>query len=189
MELLLRAADAAEALLAAIARYSSWLMIVLMAVICFDIGTRKVGFQLPGMGSTRLQELEWHLHAVIFSGWLGYCYLLNSHPRVDTVTAHLDFRKRAWVELIGCLLFALPYAFVCVIYGFDLARDSFRTGEGSDAVIGIPMRWVIKSLFFGGLVLLLVSVMAMTVRLIAYHAGWRSKENSGLPLDRVIDPM
>ena len=35
-------------------------MVVLMVVICFDVLSRKLGFQIPGMGSAPLQELEWH---------------------------------------------------------------------------------------------------------------------------------
>ena len=41
--------------------------------------SRKFGFQMPGMGSTRLQELEWHLHTALFSFWLGIAYVKNAH--------------------------------------------------------------------------------------------------------------
>jgi TRAP-type mannitol/chloroaromatic compound transport system permease small subunit len=55
MRSLLIAADAIERLLRFIADWSGWLMVVLMVVICFDVLSRKLGFQIPGMGSTRLQ--------------------------------------------------------------------------------------------------------------------------------------
>lgn len=189
MKSLLAAADAAERVLAWIAEATGWLMLVLMAVICIDIVTRKAGIQLPGMGSTRLQELEWHLHTVIFCGWLGYCYLLNAHPRVDSVTERLSFRKRAWIELTGCIVFALPYGYVCVHHGIDLAWDSWKTGETSEAVVGLPWRWLIKGLFAAGLVLMLVAVVAMTIRLVGYHLGYTGRETSGLPLDKAVEPM
>ena len=54
---LLAAADAIERVLRTVADWSGWLMVVLMVVICFDVLSRKLGFQIPGMGSTRLQEL------------------------------------------------------------------------------------------------------------------------------------
>ncbi len=189
MKTLLAAADAAERLLGWIAEATGWLMLVLMGVICIDVATRKAGIQLPELGSTRLQELEWHLHTVLFSGWLGYCYLLNAHPRVDSVTERLSFRKRAWIELIGCLVFALPYGYVCVHYGLEFTWDSWKTSETSEAVIGIPWRWFIKGLFSAGLVLMLVATLAMTVRLVGYHLGYTRRETSGLPLDKAIEPM
>ena len=51
-------------------------------VTTFDVVARKFGVQLP---YTKLQELEWHFHAAIFSLWMGYCYTINAHPRVDSI--------------------------------------------------------------------------------------------------------
>ncbi len=171
MRALLAIAQAIEGVLRRVADATGWLMVVLMVVIVFDVLTRKLGLQVPGVGSTRLQEFEWHLHTVIFSGWLGYNYLINAHPRVDSFTELLPIRRRAWIELIGCLIFALPYAYVCAKFGIDFVRQSYATGEGSDAVIGIPQRWIIKSFFVAGLLLLLASVVAMTLKLVVYHFG------------------
>ncbi|MBI3198154.1 MAG: hypothetical protein HYZ40_11755 [Rhodospirillales bacterium] len=47
MRALLAVADAIERMLRAIADWSGWLMVVLMVVICFDILSRKMGFQIP----------------------------------------------------------------------------------------------------------------------------------------------
>jgi hypothetical protein len=37
-------------------------------VTCFDVFTCKIGLPLP---FTKLQELEWHFHAALFSLWTG----------------------------------------------------------------------------------------------------------------------
>ena len=66
---LLKISDAIDAVLGAIARFFAWLLPVLVIVIVFDVITRKFGFQLNifglDLGSTRLQELEWHLHSIV----------------------------------------------------------------------------------------------------------------------------
>lgn len=186
---MLRTAERIEAVLRWIAEASGWLMVVLMVVICFDIITRKLGFQLPGLGSTRLQELEWHLHTVLFSAWLGWCYVLNAHPRVDTATAALPLRKRAWIELIGGLAFALPYAAIVAWFGLGFVGASFATGEGSEAVIGIPQRWIIKSLFVFGLWLLVASIVAVLLRLITFLFGGVDAERAELSIQRTVEPM
>ena len=67
MERLLAASAAIERALYGIAMAAGWLFIACTLVIVFDVLTRKFGYQLPGMGSTRLQELEWHLHTALFS--------------------------------------------------------------------------------------------------------------------------
>src|SRR5262245_2218983 len=122
MRALLAISTGIESVLRWIADATGWLMVVLMVVIVFDIFSRKLGYQIPDFGSTRLQELEWYLHTVIFSGWLGFNYFLNSHPRVDSLTQPISYKKKAWMELIGCLIFALPYSFICARYGIDFVR-------------------------------------------------------------------
>ena len=188
MSALLVVAANIEGMLSRIARWSGWLMVVLMIVICFDVISRKVGFQIPGMGSTRLQELEWHLHTVLFAMWLGQCYILNAHPRVDTVTAHRPVRTRAWIEIVGCLAFALPYAGIVAWYGLGFVATSYATGEGSEAVIGIPQRWIIKSFFVFGLWLLVAAIVAVILRLIVYLFGGPLAARANLNIERVVEP-
>lgn len=188
MQALVAVADVIERTLHAVAEWTGWLMVVLMLVICFDVLSRKLGYQIPGMGSTRLQELEWHLHAVLFAMWLGQCYILNAHPRVDTVTAHRPLRTRAWIEFLGCIVFALPYAGVVAWYGLGLAASSYLTAESSEAVVGLPQRWIIKSLFVFGLWLLVAAIVAVLLRLVVFLFGGRLRGDAKLNIERTVDP-
>ena len=110
--------------------------------------TRKFGFQLSvggvDLGSTRLQELEWHFHAMLFLTWIGYAYVKDSHVRIDIVTGGLSARKQAWLELFGCIVFALPYLLMALPYAHAFFMTSFFQNEGSPAPNGLPMRWIIK---------------------------------------------
>ena len=109
MKFLLALSGAIDAVLERIARITGWLFFVLVGVIVWDVITRKFGFQLPGFGSTPIQELEWHLHGALFLFWLGYAYVRNVHVRIDIFTANLSPRKAAWLELAGIVAFAIPY--------------------------------------------------------------------------------
>ena len=104
MGAVLKISEGIRRLLEVIALTSGWLLVIMACVTTFDVVARKFGMQLP---YTKLQELEWHFHAAIFSLWMGYCYTINAHPRVDTFTEHLTHRGRAWIELGGCLVLAL----------------------------------------------------------------------------------
>ena len=105
------------------------------AVIIFDVLSRKFGFQIPGMGSTRLQELEWHLYTALFSFWLGVGYIKNTHVRIDIALAKARPRTHAWIELLGCLVFALPYCLIAIYFSYDFAchlvhrRRALRIGH------------------------------------------------------------
>jgi TRAP-type mannitol/chloroaromatic compound transport system permease small subunit len=178
MNTILRIANALHRLLERIADASGWLLIVLMAVTCVDVVVRKFGVE--GFPYTKAQELEWHLHTAIFALWLGFNYAINAHPRVDSYTAALPYRARAWIEFTGILVFALPYTLVVVWYGWDLVRTAFVFNEHSDSALGIPYRWVIKGVLWLGLWLLLIAIVSVLLRLIAYLFGKRTAEEAGI---------
>ena len=171
MAALLVYARLVEGLLGAIGRAAGWLFLLNVAVICVDVVTRKFGFQIPGLGSTRLQEMEWHLHMALFMLWIGLAYLRNGHVRIDVAIGRLSPRTVAWIELLGLLALALPYCLVLINYGADFAWKAWLSGEGSESATGLPWRWIAKSIMELGLVLLLLAVTAMLARLVVYLFG------------------
>lgn len=164
MTFLLAMSSAIDLVLERIARAVGWLFFALVAVIVWDVITRKVGFQLPGFGSTPIQELEWHLHGALFLFWLGYAYVRNVHVRIDVFTAHLPPRKAAWLELGGIVAFAIPYTLVALYFSYLFAQTSFIQNESSNAPNGLGARWIIKSCLFFGLALLMASVVSVFCR-------------------------
>jgi TRAP-type mannitol/chloroaromatic compound transport system permease small subunit len=163
---LIKTANALHRFLERVADASGWLLIVLMAVTCIDVTMRKFG--VIGFPYTKTQELEWHLHTAIFSCWMGFNYVVNAHPRVDSYTDRLGFRRKAWIEFAGCLIFALPYTAVLLWYGWDFVRIAWQFNESSDAALGLPYRWIIKGVMYAGLWLLLLGIVSVLLRLIAY---------------------
>jgi TRAP-type mannitol/chloroaromatic compound transport system permease small subunit len=163
---LLKTADALHRLLERVADASGWLLIVLMAVTCVDVTFRKFG--VVGFPYTKFQEMEWHLHTTIFSLWLGFNYCVNAHPRVDSYTEQLGFRAKAWVELAGCLVFALPYTAVLLWYGWDFLKTAWVFNERSDSALGLEWRWLIKGILYAGFWLLFLGILSVLLRLVAY---------------------
>ena len=102
-----------------------------------DVITRKLGFQVPGFGSTPLQELEWHLHGMLFLFWLGYAYVRNVHVRIDVFTGHLPWRRQAWLEFLGIGIFAMPYSALATYYSWSFVVVSYLQNESSDAPNGL----------------------------------------------------
>jgi TRAP-type mannitol/chloroaromatic compound transport system permease small subunit len=164
MTSLLKFADLVEGVLRRIADAGAWAFIACIVVIAFDVITRKVGFQIPGMGSTRLQELEWHLHGVLFCTWLGYAYIRNGHVRIDVFTGGMSPRNKLWLELVCCIVFALPYLWVAIPYAFDFFMVSLMQNESSDAPTGLPYRWIAKFLLFVAFVTVAAAVAAVIAR-------------------------
>jgi TRAP-type mannitol/chloroaromatic compound transport system permease small subunit len=171
MERMLAASDAVNAALGKIGAAVGWLFLVTTLVIIFDVLSRKFGFQIPGMGSTRLQELEWHLHAALFSFWLGMGYIRNTHVRIDVAMTKASPRTHALIELLGCLIFAIPYCVIAIYFAADFAWISFVDNEGSESANGLPYRWIPKSFILIGLVLLLAAVLSVLMRVIVFLFG------------------
>ena len=90
-----------------------------------------------------------HRH-LLASGWASTT-CVNAHPRVDSYTERLGFRRKAWIEFAGCLVFALPYTAVLLWYGWDFVRIAWEFNESSDAALGLPYRWIIKGIMYAGL--------------------------------------
>jgi len=174
----LTASRAIKWMLEKVAFGSGWLLVVLMAVTCIDIFGRKLGIPIP---LTKFQELEWHLHTAVFSAWMGYNYLINAHPRVDSYTEHFSYRKKAWIELTGCLLFALPYMLVLGHYSIDFFWTSFIQAERSENSLGLDARWLIKGIFVAGLWMIILAILSVAMRLMAYLFG--SVDQSAIDLD------
>src|SRR5262245_53457732 len=186
MDALLTTSNTILRVLERIAYAAGWLLIVLMTVTCVDVVCRKLSIPIP---YTKFQEMEWHLHAAIFALWMGYCYCINAHPRVDSYTEALTFRTRAWIELTGCLLFALPYMAVVTYFGLDFLRISYLQGEGSENVAGLQYRWVIKGIFVLGLVMVLVAIISVILRLVVYLFGRRSQQEVELQIGHAVSDV
>lgn len=172
---LLAASAAIERALYRVSMVAGWLFIVCTVVIVFDVLTRKFGYQLPGMGSTRLQELEWHLHTALFSFWLGTAYLKNAHVRIDILVADASERRRAWIEFLGVVIFAIPYCLIAIYFSFDFFHTAWQFNEYSDSATGLPWRWIPKGIISLGLVLLLAAVLAIGMRAVVTLWGPKAR--------------
>lgn len=152
-----------------------WIGGILLAgmvlAIATEIVTRRFRMEIPGLGPARLLELEWHFHAALFMLTLGYAYNHNVHVRIDMLITRASDNARAWIELIGIVLFLLPFGIALTMWSYGFWLQSWRFNEMSDISGGLPARWVIKAVLPIGTILLLVSGMSNAFRLIAFIFG------------------
>jgi TRAP-type mannitol/chloroaromatic compound transport system permease small subunit len=179
MNALLKIAEGLRHMLESVARVSAWLLLIMAAVTCFDVLARKTGIPAP---LTKLQELEWHFHAALFALWMGYGYTINAHPRVDSFTEHLPLRRKAWLELFGCLLFALPYCALVAYHSLDFVASSYSLSEQSDSTVGLKYRWFIKGVYAAGLWLVVLGILSVLLRLVVFLFGRRSEDEVNLQI-------
>lgn len=167
MELLTRVSDGLDRVITKIGKIAAWAGLFLILVTIFDVVTRR----FLVLGSTKLQEAEWHLHVILFALCLGYAYMKDAHVRIDLLRENLNERIQWWIEIAGCLLFLIPYCALIVYYGIDFVERSYATSEISASATGLTHRWLIKSMIPIGFTLLALAGVAIVLRKIVELFG------------------
>lgn len=151
---------AVEPWLVRIGRWTSWLWLLLVAVIVVNVLLRYVF----GEGRIEFEEVQWHIYATGFLLGLGYALQADAHIRVDVLHERFSPALKAWIELYGLLLLLLPFIAVMLIYSLPFVRASFELGEVSSSPGGLPYRWAIKAMLPLGFLLLLIAVLSRLSR-------------------------
>ena len=135
-----------------IGKAASWL-ILLMVLITFVIVLLRYGFNL---GWVWLQESVTYLHAAVFMLAAAWTWQEDGHVRVDILYRGRSRRHRAWVNLLGTLLFLVPVCVYLLAIGWDYVSSSWSLREGSRQAGGLPLVYLLKSLILALPLLLLV---------------------------------
>ena len=163
MHQLLRICDRVDRFLQIIGKAASALLLLLAAVIVIDVITRGTNWA----NSTRLQELEWHVHAAICFFAFAYTLTSDRHVRVELLRDRWSARHRAVVEILGILFLFLPMVLIVLYYSTLLANNAWVSGEASPSATGLSHRWIIKSCQPIGFALLLLAGTSRLIRQIA----------------------
>ncbi len=160
MPFLARLYRGADSLVSHVGYLAGWLMYPLIAITVFDVVSRRFFV----LGSTYLQEAEWHLHTVVVMMALGYTYLRNRHVRIDIFRSRWSPRTQAWIELVGCLVFLAPFTLILVYYGYRYSLQSWMQHEVSSSGMGLTNRWAIKAFVPFGAAFLLAGGLGVLIR-------------------------
>lgn len=134
-----------------VGRAVSWLTIILVVLVCFDVITRYFFSNTAAW----IMELEWHLFALIFLFGAGYAFKHDKHVRVDLFYAKLSPKDQALVNIIGSFLFLIPWCLLIIYWSYEYALISYNIGETSPDPGGLPARYMIKFCVSIGMVFLL----------------------------------
>jgi TRAP-type mannitol/chloroaromatic compound transport system permease small subunit len=159
--------DVLDAIVGAFHLVINWIWVVLIVLIVVNVLLRYV----LGTNFIALEEMQWHLFAV---GWLiglAYAMKLDGHVRVDVLADRLRPRTRAWIELIGLVLFVLPLCYIMIRDGWPFVERAWRINEVSAAPGGLTHRWVIKSVIILAFSLLALAAVSRILRVTASLFG------------------
>ena len=130
--------SALDAVSNSLGRAMSWLTL-LMVLVTFVIVVLRYVF---GTGLIWLQEsLSW-MHAVVFMLGASYTLQQDEHVRVDIFYQKMSDRHRAWVNLLGVLIFIFPMCIFFVYSSLDYVAAAWSIREVSRNSGGLPYPFV-----------------------------------------------
>lgn len=143
-----------------VGKCASWLSTILVLVVCYDVFTRY----FLRKSSVAVQELEWHIFAVLFLVAAAYTLKQDSHVRVDVFYTLLSPRGKAWINLFGSLVFLIPFAILIIWTSKGFISMSWMIQETSPDPGGLPFRYLLKAMIPFGFSLVLLQGISLALR-------------------------
>jgi len=166
MGVLLAASRMVDAFNDRVGRLVYWLILAMVLVSSTNAVIRKAF----DTSSNAWLELQWYMFSAVFLLCAGYVARHNENIRIDIVSSLLDKRTRDQVDVVGHLLFLLPFCAIMLYEGWPYFYDAFRTGEESTNAGGL-IRWPVKLMMILGFAFLLAQCLSELVKRVAIIRG------------------
>lgn len=114
-------------------------------------------------GSIAMQEMEWHLFAMVFLFGIAYGLKEDGHVRVDVLYDRFSPRNKALVNIAGTVLLLLPLSVLIIEGSVWYVQEAYTSGEVSGDPGGLPYRWLIKLVIPASFVFLVVSAIGFII--------------------------
>jgi len=148
-----------------------WIAGVLNLLMLLNVFYDAIMRYFFNRGSIALQEMEWHLFAMVFLFGIAYALKEDGHVRVDVLYDRFSPRHKAMVNIAGTVLFLLPLCVLVIEGSVWYVHEAFSTGEVSGDPGGLPYRWLIKLVIPASFVFLVVSAVGFVIHNINIFLG------------------
>lgn len=148
----------------------AWLTLAMVAVT-FVVVLLRYAF---GIGGVWMQESVVWMHGAVFMLGAACTLQREEHVRVDIFYRNLTDVGKAWVDIVGVLLFLMPFCLFLIYSSYDYVAASWAIREVSRDSGGLPYPFLplIKSVLLlmpamvalQGLSMLLVAIRRLRTR-------------------------
>lgn len=146
-------------------------LILMVLVGLFNVLSRFIDKYLEtSWSSNSLLELQWYLFSFVFLLAGAYVLSRDEHVRVDLLYGKLSQKKKAVINLLGTLLFLIPFCVIMLWVAVPWFTLSLTTAEMSSDPGGL-LRWPVKLLLPVALGFLLLQGLAELMKAIGVLGG------------------
>lgn len=150
-----------------IGKASIWFILASVLVSAGNALIRKLA---PTMASNAWLELQWYLFGAAFMGAAAYTLLQNEHIRIDIFYATRTRRTQHWIDLLGHILFLLPFTLLMVWLLWPYLLQSYQSGQVSTNAGGLLI-WPARAILLTGFVMLVFQAFSEIIKKIAVMRG------------------
>ena len=169
MRLLLKFADAVDALSEWIGQWLKWLVLFSSLI---SAGNALVRYTLHTSSNAWL-EIQWYMFGAMFLLAAGYALKHEEHVRVDVFYSRMSPKTQAWVDVFGGIFFLMPTAILITWMSIPMIVNSIHINEMSSDPGGL-LRWPIKICIPLGFGLLALQGVAEIIKKTAVARGLRA---------------
>lgn len=156
-----------DALSAFLGKSAAWLTLAIVLLTTYLV----IGRYVFRSNSIALQELVLYMHAAVFMLGTAYALQRDEHVRVDVFYRDASPRNKAIINIIGTVLFLLPFAVLILWFSWRYTMNSWQVREASSNAGGLPYVYLLKTLIPIFAVTLILQGVAELLRNILILSG------------------
>ncbi len=146
---------------------AAWFNFVLIFLILITVVLRY-GFHRNGLlldwPLVPMEELQWHLYSVPFMFGLAYAITKDSHIRIDILRLHMSKKLKHIFEILGIILLLMPCTIILFDFSLDYTIYAITHHESSQSTMGLPHRWIVKSVIPLSMILIFLASLARLIQ-------------------------
>ena len=123
----------------ALGRLVAWLALLMITIGAYNAVARYLGrFIGFNLSSNAYLELQQYLFSALFLLAAAAVLCKDEHVRVDVLYGRLSSRGRSWIDLVGTLLFLIPFCTFALATAWPAVSNSWAIVENSPDPGGLP---------------------------------------------------
>ena len=155
-------------------------LILITVILRYGFHRNQLLLNLP---LVPMEELQWHFYSVPFMFGLAYAITKDSHIRIDILRLHMSKKLKHIFEILGIILLLMPCTIILFDFSLDYTIYAITHHESSQSTMGLPHRWIVKSVIPLSMILIFLASLARLIQeiiLLRYQDKIVSSKRGGM---------